>query len=49
MSKTILVKASLGEISMDEYDKQVASYLEKYQFITDEYNSKLPDMLNKLK
>ena len=49
MSKTILVKAILGEISMDEYDKQVASYLEKYQFITDEYNSKLPDMLNKLK
>lgn len=38
LSKTIIVKAIVGQISMDEYDKQVAAWLQKYGSITEEYN-----------
>jgi len=34
---------------MQEYDTQVADYLKKYKFITDEYNAKLPAVIEKLK
>lgn len=37
-SISIVVKAIVGEISMDEYDKQVKDYLNKYKKVTDEYN-----------
>lgn len=37
-SKSIILKAITGEISMEEYDKQVSDFLAKYQFITDAYN-----------
>lgn len=37
-SSAIVCKAVIGEISMDEYDKQIVQYLAKYQKVTDEYN-----------
>jgi len=49
LSKSIVVKAIIGEISMEEYDAQVSDYIKKYQFITDEYNSKLEATKAKLK
>lgn len=49
LSKSIIIKAIIGEINMQEYDAQVSDYLKKYQFVTDEYNAKLPAMLEKLK
>jgi hypothetical protein len=49
MSKAIIIKAIIGEISMQEYDAQVSDYLKRYKLITDEYNAKLPAMLEKLK
>jgi hypothetical protein len=48
LSKSIIIKAIIGEITMQEYDAQVSDYLNKYQFITDEYNAKLPATLEKL-
>jgi len=36
-SISIVVKAIVNEISMDEYDKQVKDYLTKYKKVTDEY------------
>ena len=38
LSKTIIVKAIVGQISMEEYDQQVADFLKKYGSITEEYN-----------
>lgn len=38
LSKSIIVKAIVGQISMEEYDKQVADFLKKYGSITEEYN-----------
>lgn len=49
LSKAIIIKAIIGEITMQEYDTQVSDYLKKYKFITDEYNTKLPAIEAKLK
>lgn len=46
-ARTITVKAMIGEISMTEFDAQAASFMKKYQFITDEYNAKLPEAQKK--
>jgi hypothetical protein len=46
-ARTIAVKAMIGEISMQEFDNQSAAFMKKYQFITDEYNQKLPDAQKK--
>lgn len=40
---TIMVKAMRGDITLEEFDNQAAKFLEKYKFITDEYNEKLPE------
>jgi len=45
---TIIVKAMRGDITFDEFDVEAANFLKKYQFITDEYNEKLPDALKKV-
>lgn len=45
LATSIVAKAIIGEISMEEYDQQVRDFLKTYQFITDEYNNKLPDVL----
>ncbi len=44
---TIAVKAMRGDISLEEFDAQAAAFLKKYQFITDEYNQKLPEAKRK--
>lgn len=49
LSSSIIIKAIVGEISMQEYEAQVADFLKKYQPITDEYNKKLPGVLEMLK
>jgi len=41
-ARTIAVKAMLGEVSLDEFDLLAESFIKKYQFITDEYNNRLP-------
>ncbi len=41
-ARTIAVKAMLGEVSLDEFDILAESFINKYQFITEEYNDKLP-------
>jgi hypothetical protein len=46
-ARTITVKAMLNEISMAEFDAQAANFMKKYQFITDEYNAKLPEAQRK--
>lgn len=46
-ARTIAVKAMLNEISLTEFDAQAANFMEKYQFITDEYNAKLPEAQRK--
>ena len=33
---------------MEEFDKQAAAFIEKYQFITDDYNAKLPAVKEQL-
>lgn len=38
----IAAKAMRGDISFEEFDAQAATFLKKYQFITDEYNQKMP-------
>lgn len=43
-AESILLKAIIGEISMEEYDKQVSEFLKKYQSITDEYNKKADEI-----
>lgn len=48
-SKAIILKAIIGEITMAQYDQQVAEFLQKYQAITDDYNAKAPAMTAKLK
>ncbi len=45
--QSILLKAIMGEISMDEFDQQRQSLVEKYQSITDEFNEKLPECKEK--
>ena len=46
---TIIIKAMRGDISWDEYDAQAAAFIKKYQFITDEFNAKLPAANEKAK
>lgn len=46
---TIIIKTMRGDISFDEFDIQSNEFLKKYQFITDEYNEKLPAALDKVK
>lgn len=46
---TIIIKAMRGDISWNEYDAQAAAFIKKYQFITDEYNAKLPAAREKAK
>lgn len=46
---TIIIKAMRGDISLDEFDAQSAAFIKKYQFITDEYNKKLPAAMEKAK
>ncbi|HOJ09269.1 MAG TPA: extracellular solute-binding protein [Clostridiales bacterium] len=41
-ARTIAVKVILGELTFEEFDVQASNFLKKYQFITDEYNQKLP-------
>ncbi|MEG2436224.1 MAG: hypothetical protein RSB47_07855, partial [Ruthenibacterium sp.] len=48
-SRPIIVKAITGDISLDEMEKQVEEFSAKYQFISDEYMEKMPDVLAKLK
>lgn len=49
LSKTIIIKAIVGEITMAEYDAQAAEFVKKYQFITDSYNTVLKDVSSKIK
>ncbi|NSW89586.1 MAG: extracellular solute-binding protein [Firmicutes bacterium] len=44
-SKAIMYKAVIGEISMEEYDRQVAAWLQKYKYITDEYTKSLQKVI----
>lgn len=46
---SIAVKAIIGEISMDEFDTLAQNYVKKYQYVTDEYNQKLPEAKTKIK
>lgn len=46
---TIIIKAMRGDISLDEFDVQAAAFIKKYQFITDEYNAKLPAAMERAK
>ncbi|HCS75592.1 MAG TPA: hypothetical protein DIW17_17170 [Clostridiales bacterium] len=39
---TIAIRAMRGDISMEDFEVQASAFLEKYKFITDEYNEKLP-------
>lgn len=45
---TIVMKTIAGEYSMEEFDKQAAAFIGKYQFITDDYNAKLPAVKEQL-
>lgn len=45
--KSILLKAIMSEITIDEFAKQAGDLVKKYQSITDEYNKKLPDVKSK--
>ena len=42
-ARTIAIKAMIGELSLEEFDAEAAAFTKKYQFITDEYNKKLPE------
>jgi len=44
-SKTIMYKAVMGEISMEEYDRQVEAWLQKYKYITDDYTKSLEKVI----
>jgi hypothetical protein len=44
-SLNIIFKAIIGEISMEEYDKQVSDFIEKYKFITDDYTKALQKVI----
>lgn len=46
-ARTIAIKAMIGEISLEEFDAEAAAFTKKYQFITDEYNEKLPEAKKK--
>jgi len=48
LSKSIILKAIVGEITMEEYDAMAKDFIEKYQFITDEYNASLAEAKAKL-
>ncbi|HOJ09999.1 MAG TPA: extracellular solute-binding protein [Clostridiales bacterium] len=43
-AESIILRAIIGEISMEEYDKQVSEFLKKYQSITNEYNKKADEI-----
>ena len=45
--KSIISKFITGEITMDEYDKETAAFLEKYKGVTEEYNTKTEQMKSK--
>lgn len=42
--KSLMLKAIMGEITIDEFTKQAADLVKKYQSITDEFNQKLPEI-----
>jgi len=44
LASAIILKAILGEITMEEYDTQVAAFLKTYQPVTDEYNRLLVEV-----
>lgn len=44
-SLNIIFKAIIGEISMDEYDKQVNEFIKKYEFITNDYTQALQKVI----
>lgn len=41
--QSILLKAIMGEISMEEFKQQASALVKKYQSVTDEFNQKLPE------
>lgn len=45
VSLSILYNAIMGEISMEEYDQQVADFIAKYSDVKDAYNKSLDDYL----
>lgn len=45
---TLAAKAMRGDITFEEFDAQAAAFLEKYKFITDEFNAKLPEAQKKV-
>lgn len=44
LASAIILKAILGEITMEEYDAQVTAFLKTYQPVTDEYNRLLAEV-----
>lgn len=42
LQRSLLLKAIMGEMTIDEFMKQAADLVKKYQSVTDDYNSKLP-------
>jgi putative aldouronate transport system substrate-binding protein len=42
LQKSLILKAIMSEISIDEFMKQAADLVKKYQSVTDDYNKKLP-------
>ncbi|MEN6316728.1 MAG: extracellular solute-binding protein [Clostridiaceae bacterium] len=47
LASAIILKAILGEITMEEYDAQVTAFLKTYQPVTDEYNRLLAEVKTK--
>ena len=45
--QSILLKAIMGEITMDEFNQQREALVQKYQIVTDEFNQKLPECKEK--
>ena len=45
-SLNIILKAIIGEISMEEYDKQVSDFIGKYKYITEEYTVALQKVID---
>ena len=45
--QSILLKAIMGEISMNEFKQQTSDLVKKYQSVTDEFNQKLPEFKTK--
>jgi putative aldouronate transport system substrate-binding protein len=45
LSKAIIFKAVMGEISMEEYDKEVKDFLNKYNYIPEAYTKSYKEVL----